>query len=84
MRLIHFAAPFIFSPAHGGTDYVSTHRLLKFERMAREVCMIVFVCDCVCVTVCVCACVCIVCCYCSAAVDMSLLLFLATSFVVRR
>ena len=37
MRLLYFGAPFIFSPAHAGTEYVSTHRLLKFESMARKV-----------------------------------------------
>ena len=31
-----YAAPFVFSPAHAGTDYVSTHRVLKFDRMCRE------------------------------------------------
>ncbi len=36
LRLLWFAAPFVFSPAHAGTDYVSTHRVLKFDRMARE------------------------------------------------
>ena len=36
MRLLWFAAPYVFSPAHAGTDYVSTHRVLKFDRMARE------------------------------------------------
>ena len=36
IRLFWFAAPFVFSPAHAGTDYVSTHRVLKFDRMARE------------------------------------------------
>jgi hypothetical protein len=34
--LLWFAAPFVFSPAHAGTDHVSTHRVLTFDRMARE------------------------------------------------
>ena len=37
MKMIWYAAPFVFSPAHSGTDYVSTHRVLTFDRMAREV-----------------------------------------------
>jgi hypothetical protein len=37
MRMIWYGMPFVFSPAHAGTDYVSTHRVLTFERMSREV-----------------------------------------------
>jgi hypothetical protein len=36
IRMFWYAAPFVFSPAHAGTDYVSTHRVLKFDRMCRE------------------------------------------------
>jgi hypothetical protein len=36
LRLIWFAAPFVFSPAHAGTEHVSTYRVLTFDRMCRE------------------------------------------------
>jgi hypothetical protein len=30
------ATPFVFSQAHAGTDYVTTHRVLTFDRMCRD------------------------------------------------
>jgi hypothetical protein len=36
IRMFWYAAPFVFSPAHAGTEWVTTHRVLKFDRMCRE------------------------------------------------
>jgi hypothetical protein len=36
LRLIWFAAPVVFSQAHAGTDYVTTHRVLTYDRMCRD------------------------------------------------
>ncbi len=32
MRLLWYAAPFTHSPAHEGTDWITTHRLLAMDR----------------------------------------------------
>ena len=37
MKLIWFGAPFVFSPAHAGTDYVTTYRHQKYDRYAQGV-----------------------------------------------
>ena len=37
MRLIWYGAPFIFSQAHSGTDYVTTARHQKFDKYAQGV-----------------------------------------------
>ncbi len=36
MKLIWFSPPFIFSQAHAGTDYVTTHRQQTYDRYVRE------------------------------------------------
>jgi hypothetical protein len=36
MRMVFFGAPYIFSQAHAGTDYVTTHRHQKIDEYARE------------------------------------------------
>ncbi len=36
MKLIWFTPPFIFSQAHAGTDYVTTHRQQTYDRYVRN------------------------------------------------
>jgi hypothetical protein len=35
-RLIWYGAPSVFSPAHAGTDFVSTYRVAAFDAYAKE------------------------------------------------
>ena len=37
MRVLWYAAPFTYSPAHAGTDWVTTHRVLTMDRYAQAV-----------------------------------------------